>query len=47
VFEVYFKLTAGSSFGIAPYINPNASGTVTGMVGAAGNVGAICFGLII
>jgi NNP family nitrate/nitrite transporter-like MFS transporter len=39
-------MTAGSSFGIAPYINPKAPGTVTGIVGAGGNVGAICFGLI-
>jgi len=46
LFAVSAQMTAGSSFGIAPYISPKASGTVTGIVGAGGNVGAICFGLI-
>lgn len=46
LFAVSAQMTAGSSFGIAPYINPKAPGTVTGIVGAGGNVGAICFGLI-
>jgi MFS transporter, NNP family, nitrate/nitrite transporter len=47
LFALSAQMAAGTSYGIAPYINPNAAGIVTGIVGAGGNVGAICFGLSI
>lgn len=36
----------GSSFGIVPYLNEEFTGTVTGLVGAGGNVGGVVFGVI-
>ena len=33
----------GSCFGIVPYIDPPNTGTIAGIVGAGGNVGAIVF----
>ena len=39
------QAASGSSFGIVPYINPANTGAVSGIVGAGGNVGAVCFGL--
>jgi hypothetical protein len=41
----YVQAAEGTSFGIAPYINPRYMGSVTGIVGAGGNVGAVAFGL--
>jgi NNP family nitrate/nitrite transporter-like MFS transporter len=35
----------GSTFGIVPYVDPANTGSVAGIVGAGGNVGAVCFGL--
>lgn len=39
------QAAAGSSFGIVPYVDPSSTGSVSGIVGAGGNVGAVCFGL--
>lgn len=36
----------GSTFGIVPYLNEAFTGTVTGLVGAGGNVGGVVFGVI-
>ncbi|DAZ94896.1 TPA: hypothetical protein N0F65_008040, partial [Lagenidium giganteum] len=36
----------GSSFGIVPYVNEQYTGSVTGLVGAGGNIGGVVFGLI-
>jgi MFS transporter, NNP family, nitrate/nitrite transporter len=30
---------------IVPYVDPPSTGSVSGIVGAGGNVGAVCFGL--
>jgi len=46
VFSIFCQAGCGTSFGIAPYIDPRATGSVTGIIGAGGNVGAVCFGLI-
>lgn len=35
----------GSAFGIVPYINPPVTGSISGIVGAGGNLGAVGFGL--
>jgi MFS transporter, NNP family, nitrate/nitrite transporter len=45
VFSLFVQAAEGTSFGIAPYINPRYTGSVTGIVGAGGNVGAVAFGL--
>ena len=38
------QATEGTSFGIVPYVKPTFMGSVSGIVGAGGNVGAVCFG---
>lgn len=35
----------GTTYGIVPYIDPASTGSISGIVGAGGNVGAVCFGL--
>jgi NNP family nitrate/nitrite transporter-like MFS transporter len=45
LFSLFVQSAEGTSFGIVPYINPPFTGSVTGIVGAGGNVGAVCFGL--
>jgi MFS transporter, NNP family, nitrate/nitrite transporter len=44
VFSFFVQSAAGTSFGIVPYINPHLNGSVIGIVGAGGNVGAVVFG---
>jgi NNP family nitrate/nitrite transporter-like MFS transporter len=46
IFSLFCQAGCGTSFGIAPYIDPRATGSVYGIIGAGGNVGAVCFGLI-
>lgn len=46
LFSLFAEMLCGTSFGIAPYIEPNAVGSVAGIVGAGGNVGAVGFGLV-
>jgi MFS transporter, NNP family, nitrate/nitrite transporter len=45
VFSIFVQAAEGSCFGIVPYIDYPRTGSVTGIVGAGGNVGAVCFGL--
>jgi NNP family nitrate/nitrite transporter-like MFS transporter len=45
VFSVFVQAAEGSSYGIVPYIDPPATGSISGIVGAGGNTGAVCFGL--
>lgn len=44
-FSCFVQSAEGTSFGIVPYIDPRYTGSVTGIVGAGGNVGAVGFGL--
>jgi len=44
-FSLFVQAAEGTSFGIVPYIDPPATGAISGIVGAGGNVGAVCFGL--
>mmetsp|Transcript_15729 Transcript_15729/g.23421 ORF Transcript_15729/g.23421 Transcript_15729/m.23421 type:complete len:462 (+) Transcript_15729:70-1455(+) len=45
-FSIFVQMTEGSTYGIVPYVAPDATGAVSGIAGAGGNVGAICWGLI-
>jgi MFS transporter, NNP family, nitrate/nitrite transporter len=45
VFSLFVQMCTGSSFGIVPYIDPPSTGSISGIVGAGGNVGAVGFGL--
>lgn len=38
-------LSAHLSCRIVPFVNPRATGSIAGIVGAGGNTGAVCFGL--
>jgi NNP family nitrate/nitrite transporter-like MFS transporter len=45
MFSLFVQAAEGTTYGIVPYVNPRFMGSVTGIVGAGGNVGAVCFGL--
>jgi NNP family nitrate/nitrite transporter-like MFS transporter len=45
VFSSFVQAAEGSSYGIVPYVNPPVTGSISGIVGAGGNTGAVCFGL--
>jgi len=45
VFALFVQAAEGTSYGIVPYIDPPATGSISGIVGAGGNTGAVCFGL--
>jgi NNP family nitrate/nitrite transporter-like MFS transporter len=45
IFSTFVQVSEGSTFGIVPYIDSAATGSISGIVGAGGNVGAVCFGL--
>ena len=44
-FSLFVQAAEGTSFGIVPYIDPPSTGSISGIVGAGGNVGAVGFGL--
>ena len=44
-FSVFVQAAEGSTYGIVPYVNPPCTGSIAGIVGAGGNMGAVCFGL--
>jgi NNP family nitrate/nitrite transporter-like MFS transporter len=45
IFSLFVQAAEGTSFGIVPYVDPPSTGSISGIVGAGGNVGAVCFGL--
>ena len=45
IFSFTLQAAEGTSYGIVPYVDPRNMGSVTGIVGAGGNVGAVGFGL--
>jgi len=45
IFSSFVQAAEGSTYGIVPYVNPAATGSIAGIVGAGGNTGAVCFGL--
>jgi nitrite extrusion protein (nitrite facilitator) len=44
-FSISVQAAEGSTFGIVPYVNPACTGSVSGIVGAGGSTGAVCFGI--
>jgi NNP family nitrate/nitrite transporter-like MFS transporter len=44
LFSIFVQGAEGSSYGIVPYINPQFKGSISGIIGAGGNVGAVAFG---
>jgi NNP family nitrate/nitrite transporter-like MFS transporter len=45
-FGLCLKMANGVTYSIVPFINPNAVGSVAGIVGAGGNVGAMLIGFL-
>jgi NNP family nitrate/nitrite transporter-like MFS transporter len=45
IFSSFVQAAEGSTYGIVPYVNPAATGSIAGIVGAGGNTGAVAFGL--
>jgi NNP family nitrate/nitrite transporter-like MFS transporter len=46
VFALFLKMSNGATYSVVPFINKRAIGTVAGIVGAGGNVGAVLAGLL-
>eukprot|EP00545_Synedropsis_sp_CCMP1620_P000578 CAMPEP_0119011792 /NCGR_PEP_ID=MMETSP1176-20130426/5888_1 /TAXON_ID=265551 /ORGANISM="Synedropsis recta cf, Strain CCMP1620" /LENGTH=524 /DNA_ID=CAMNT_0006964659 /DNA_START=99 /DNA_END=1673 /DNA_ORIENTATION=+ len=44
-FSIFVQAAEGSTYGIVPYVNPAITGSISGIIGAGGNVGAVVFGL--
>lgn len=45
VFSMFVQAAEGTTFAIVPYVFPEATGTVSGIVGAGGNIGAVGFNM--
>ncbi len=47
VFGLFVKMATGATFSIVPFVNKRALGSVSGIVGAGGNFGAVMAGFLI
>ena len=45
-FGLCLKMANGATYSIVPFVNPKAVGSVAGIVGAGGNVGAMMIGFL-
>ncbi len=46
VFSLFVQMSEGATYSIVPFINKRALGAVAGIVGAGGNMGAVCAGFL-
>lgn len=46
VFSLFVQMSEGATFSVVPMINPQAMGSVSGIVGAGGNAGAVAAGYL-
>ena len=46
VFSLFVQMACGATYGVVPFVNDRALGTVAGIVGAGGNVGAVMAGFL-
>ncbi|GIX07616.1 MAG: MFS transporter [Candidatus Poribacteria bacterium] len=47
VFSLFVQMAEGATYGVVPLVNRRALGTVSGIVGAGGNVGAVAAGMLL
>ena len=45
LFSIFVQAAEGATYGIVPYVNPPITGSISGIIGAGGNTGAVLFGL--
>lgn len=43
LFSLFVQMAEGATFSVVPFINKKSLGSVAGIVGAGGNVGAVCY----
>ena len=46
LFSLFVQMSSGATFSIVPFINKRALGSVAGIVGAGGNMGAVAAGFL-
>jgi NNP family nitrate/nitrite transporter-like MFS transporter len=46
LFSLFVQMSEGATYSIVPFINKKALGSVAGIVGAGGNMGAVCAGFL-
>ena len=46
VFSLFVQMACGATYGVVPFVNRRAMGTVAGIVGAGGNAGAVAAGFL-
>jgi NNP family nitrate/nitrite transporter-like MFS transporter len=46
LFGLFVKMSNGATYSVVPFINRRALGSVSGIVGAGGNVGAVAAGFL-
>lgn len=47
LFSLFVQMSEGATFSVVPFINPKALGSVAGIVGAGGNMGAVAAGFLL
>ena len=47
IFALFLKMSNGATYSVVPFINKKAIGTVAGIVGAGGNLGAVLAGFLL
>ncbi|WP_299250288.1 NarK family nitrate/nitrite MFS transporter [uncultured Cytophaga sp.] len=45
-FALFVKMSNGATYAVVPFVNKNAVGSVAGIVGAGGNIGAVLMGFL-
>ena len=45
-FSIFVQSAEGSTYGIVPYVDSTCTGAISGIVGAGGNIGAVCLGFV-
>lgn len=46
LFSLFVQMSEGATFAVAPFLNRKALGSVTGIIGAGGNTGAVLAGFL-